>query len=91
MIKEDVNFWNENIRPDIAEYDEGVNEVLGDYVDEISSCALDKDSMEVATTISGYVAKKLAKRAKCVHCKALLLSTIDDLENDEYLRLLSRV
>ena len=90
LIKEDVDFWKEDIRPEIAEYDEGIDVVLGDYVDEINASVLDKDSSEVATTISGYVAKKLVKRSKCVHCKALLVSSSDDIENDEYLRLLSR-
>lgn len=90
LIKEDVNFWNEDVRPEVVECDEGIDEVLGNYIDEISESVLDKDSSEVATTISGFVAKKLLKRSKCVNCQAKLRPNNDDLDNDEYLNLLSR-
>ena len=51
---------------------------------------LDDDAREVATTMSGYVAKKLIKRSSCDLCKQTLASQEVDLENDSYLKLLSR-
>ena len=43
---------------------------------------LDDDTREVATTISGYIAKKLIKRSSCDLCKQTLALQEDDLEND---------
>ena len=62
LIKEDINFWNENIKPDSNSnvYDE-ILECLCPINDEILECTLDNDSEEVAVTIAGYIAKKLAK------------------------------
>ena len=51
---------------------------------------LDDDAREVVTTISGYVAKKLIKQSSCDLCKQILASKEVDLENDYYLKLLSR-
>ena len=39
-------------------------ESMSDYVNDISESVLDKDSSEVPTTISGFVAKKPIKRSK---------------------------
>ena len=52
---------------------------------------LDENSAEVATTIAGYVAKKLIKRSKCESCKILLKAGDVDTANDAYLNILSRV
>ena len=51
---------------------------------------LDDDAREVATTISDYVTKKLIKRSSCNLYKQTLASQEVDLENDSYLKLLSR-
>ena len=51
---------------------------------------LDHDAREVAITISRYVAKKLIKRSSCDLYKETLASQEVDLENDSYLKLLSR-
>ena len=50
---------------------------------------LDDDAREVATTISGYVAKKSIKRSSYDLNKQILGSQEIDLENDSYLKLLS--
>ena len=50
----------------------------------------DDGAREVATTISCYVAKKLIKQSSCALCKLTLASPEVDLENDYYLKLLSR-
>ena len=51
---------------------------------------LDIHSAEVATTISGYIAKKLTKLSKCKECKASLMVHDNDLGDDSYLSLLLR-
>ena len=51
---------------------------------------LDDDAKEVATNIAGYVAKKLSKPCSCEDCRQCLSSNEVDLDNDLYLKLLSR-
>lgn len=95
LIKEDINFWTEDLKPDVYNDPEDVklnliDEVLQDKAEEIFESVLDDASSEVATTISGYIVKKLIKRSKCDQCKQKLTISSDDLQNDEYLRILSR-
>ena len=52
--------------------------------------SLDSDSSEVSCTIAGYIAKKLDKRKQCASCKVLLIANQMDLDENHYLRLLSR-
>ena len=61
-----------------------------DRIEEISESVLDDDSSEVATTISGYIAKKLLKRSKCKDCEKKLTVHDQEMQNDQYLTLLSR-
>ena len=61
-----------------------------DRIEEISESVFDDDSSEVATTISGYIAKKFLKRFKCKDCEKKLTVHDQDLQNDQYLTLLSR-
>ena len=46
-----------------------IDEMPRDRIEEISDSVLDDDSSEVATTIPGYIAKKLLKRSKCKDCE----------------------
>ena len=55
---------------------------------EIMECSLDVDSREVATSIAGYIAKKLFERRKCDRCK-LMLTDEKGVANDQFLKLLS--
>lgn len=90
LIKENVNFWEEDLQPDTFDSMNEIDEALSNRREEILESFLDSDSSEVGTTISGYVGKKLAKRSKCVHCKEMLNVRDEDLEHDTYLSLLSR-
>ena len=67
LIKKDINFWKEDLQPESNEDEsyEMIDEMLRDRIEEISESVLDDDSSEVATTISGYIAKKLLKQFKC--------------------------
>ena len=91
LLKENINFWEENLRPDI-EYNVAASfdEIFNSKEDEIANSVLDNDSQEVSTTIAGYIARKLVKRTKCEPCKASLSVHDDELANDTYLSVLSR-
>ena len=67
-----------------------IDEMLCGRTEEISESVLDDDSSEVATTISGYIAKKLLKRSKCKDREKKLTVHNQNLQNDQYLTLLSR-
>ena len=89
LIKENSNFWEENIDSDTEESLDSINDLLDERADKIMEVALDDNVREVATTILGYVAKKLIKRSSCNLCKQTLASQEVDPENDSYLKLLS--
>ena len=89
LIKENINFWEENIDSDAEESLDSINDLFDERADEIMEAILDDDAREVATTISVYVAKKLIKRSSCNLCKQTLASQEIGLENDSYLKLLS--
>ena len=67
-----------------------VDEMLRDQTQEILESVLDDDSSDVATIISGYIAKKLLKRSKCKDWEKKLTVHEQHLHNDQYLTLLSR-
>ena len=93
LIKNDINIWKEDLqKPESNEGEscEMIDEMLRDRIEEISESVLDDDSSEVATTISEYIAKKLLKRSKCKDCEKRLTVHDQDLQNDQYLTLLSR-
>ena len=74
LIKENINFWEENIDSDAEESLDSINDLFDERADEIMEAILDDDAREVATTISGYVAKKLIKRSSSNLCKQTLAS-----------------
>ena len=82
LIKENINFWEENIDSDAEESLDFINDLIDERADEIMEAVLNDDAKEVTTTLSGYVAKKLIKRSSCDLCKQTLASQEDDLEND---------
>ena len=91
LIMEDIDFWKEDIRPQIS--DSNVSnflEELSKLEIEIQECSLDDDSREVSTTIAGYVSKQLQSRSNCASCKKMLVADEDGVENDKYLKILSR-
>ena len=93
LIKNDINFWKEDLQQPESNEDESyemIDEMLRDRIEEISESILDDDSSEVATTISGYIAKKLLKRSKCKDCEKKLTVHDQDFQNDQYLTIVSR-
>ena len=85
-----MNFWEENIGSDAEKSLDSINDLFDERADEIIEAVLDDDARTVATTISGYVAKKLINRSFCDLCKQNLTSAEVDLENNSSLKLLSR-
>ena len=92
LIKKDINLWKEDLQSESNEDEsyEMIDEMLRDRIEEILESVFGDDSSEVATTISGYIAKKLLKRSKCKDCEKKLTVHDQDLQNDHYLMLLSR-
>ena len=88
-LKAEINFWEEDVAPTVSEDD------FNSFVAEIDSCSgiqeasLCDDSAAVATTIGGYVARKLDERFSCKRCKKILLES-DDPRSSSYLDTLSR-
>ena len=92
LINKDINFWKEDLQPESNKEEsyEMIDEMLRDRIEEISKNALDDDSSQVATTKSGYIAKKLLKQSKYKDCEKKATVHDQDLQNDQYLILLSR-
>ena len=82
LIKENINFWEENIDSDAEESLDSINDLFDERADEIMEAVLHDDAREVA--MSGYVGKKLIIRRSCDSCKQTLASEVVDLENDSY-------
>ena len=59
VTKENINFWKENIDSDAEESLDSIEDLFDERADKIADAVLDDDAREVATTISGYAAKKL--------------------------------
>ena len=92
LLREGVNFWEEDLRPTSADNEdmEKINKEVSEIACEIMTSQLTDESREVATTIAGYVAKKLYKRTKCTNCQRRCVATSDDVTHCHYLNLLSR-
>ena len=78
LIKNDIDFWKEDLQQPERNEDESyemIGEILRDRI-EISETVLDDDSSEVAITISRYIAKMLLKRSKCKDCEKKITMTM---------------
>ena len=91
LIKENVNFWEEDLKKD---HNNPINKELLAIFDlnsnEIFESTLLPETEEVAT-IAGYIAKKLIKRSKCNYCKSMLVTDTSNIVICPYLQLLSIV
>ena len=79
LIKENTNFWVEDITSENAEYVTVIEDIFGTRTQEIVESVLDENSAEVATT---YVVKKLIKRSQYESCKIILEAGDFDIAND---------
>ena len=93
VIKEEINFWENDLYVDDNQMENiwlAFKNELSNYASEILESCLSKDSKEVSTTISGFIAKKITEKFVCSTCSSLLISETDETIEDEYLKLLSR-
>ena len=79
LIKENTDFWVEDITSENAEYVTVIENVFGTRTQEIVESVLDENSPEVATW---YVTKKLIKRPQYKSCKIILKAGDFDIAND---------
>ena len=95
LIKEGIDFWKEDVRPsdNQSEAISWLNSKLDEVREDIDSCMLNPDAIQVSAVIAGYAARKvIVDRSKCVDCKEIALgSSVEEMENENsYLRKLSR-
>ena len=94
LIKEDINFWQEDIRPEIDTAQTFTMDLIREEVSEISSelrdCNLSDASKEVGVEIAGFVAKKLSQKSKCPICTQRMTSAARNVRHSAYLNLVSR-
>ena len=92
LIKAGINFWEEELsKEEVPAISDTFSQYLTMHGSDIAEATMNTDSIEVATDIAGYIAKKLKKRSKCDACKSSLASAaITDVKNNEYLDLHSR-
>ena len=57
LIKEGVDFWNEDVRPSDDQTE--ANSKLDAVADDIDSCMLNPDAVQVSAVIAGYAARKV--------------------------------
>ena len=73
LIKEDIDFWKEDVRPDNneSEFTALLNSELGKIKEDIDVCMLNADAVQVSAVIAGYAARKVVvEGSECVDCKA---------------------
>ena len=74
-IKAGISFEKEGLKADKNTVDgkkpnlfDAINKHLNEKGSKIMECSLDNGGAEVATTMAGYIAKKVAKKSKCKTC-----------------------
>ena len=86
LIKQDINFWNEDIQIKKSASQDFLQHIADKDV-ELSSAILKQDSEKVAYINAGYSAKKLIQRLKCSEGKTILIEADTEIL---YFQLLSR-
>ena len=82
-MKENINFWEENVSAERSDISPELISDIDLITNEIQDASLCENSSEVASTIAGYITRKLLKRSKCDKCKTLLIQNNEtDDDND---------
>ena len=92
LLKEGVDFWKEDLQPN---FDQSILKNFQTFIEEhesyISEISLSEGSLEVATTVAGFVGKQLSEKSSCDECKSALISNDSShLKENSYFKLLSR-
>ena len=88
LLKEDIDFWKEDLNVDISSLRPEFIATIDALTNELQVAILCEESGEVASTIAGYITRKLLKRTKCNQCISFLVREGND--RNEYLTALSR-
>lgn len=86
LIKEGVDFWEEDVRPsqDQSGAITWLNTKLDEISDDIDSCMLDADAVQVSAAIAGYAARKvIVERSKCIECRKMALASSEKNSPEE--------
>ena len=81
LLKENINFWEEDLRSENQECATVTEDIFGTRTREIVESVLDENNADVTTW---YVAKKFIKRSRCESCKILLKAGDNDIAHDAY-------
>ena len=92
LLKEDVNFWMEkDLTFNLSQSGlEEFSSYLQDNDSYFYEATLTDEGEEVATTVAGYIGKKLSERSTCSECKAALVLPKGSAFENNYFNLLSR-
>ena len=91
LLKADVNFWEEGLDLRKEKIDlEPLKSAIESEDNRLSEATLCEESIEVASTVAGYIAKKLSKRSKCKACKKALVLPPRSAFDNKYFNILSR-
>ncbi len=90
LLKEGINFWSEDLSPIEPSKIAELSTLIEEDDSHLYEASLTDDGKEVATTIAGYIAKKLLKSSKCYECKTRLVSPKDTEFENTYFNLLTR-
>ena len=92
LLKESVDIFDENLRKE--NMDKSllilVDNKLNALSTDLESCILNKERVEVAAVIIGYISKVIFDKSKCEVCKILLTTSKSDSNKFNYLNKLSR-
>ena len=95
LIKESIDFWKEDIRPDENQSAAitWLNSELDKIADDIDVCMLSPEGVQVSAAIAGYAVRKVVmERSKCTECMEIAVSNKEDESSPEnkYLKNLTR-
>ena len=92
LLKENVDFWLENLAPELNENEKMVkfSASIAENDSYLQEAELTTDGEEVATTVAGYIGKKLTERSKCPECKICIVSPKGSTFDNIYFNHLSR-
>ena len=83
LLKAGINFWEHNdLTPNKFESD--IMKEIEKYENEIMDLSLSSNTMEVACTIAGYVAKKILERTGCETCRPFMTGIGDTATNKDH-------
>ena len=87
-----MDFWLEDLAPELNENENMIelSASIAENDSHLQEAELTTDGEEVATTVAGYIGKKLTERSKCPECKICFVSPKGSTFDNVYFNHLSR-